>query len=71
MLVINHPHNDPKLKHGFTIAGMIDFDWVIEAGLFGKHTVQGIDAWPGFWSRGKGDMDNPKVDTTTSVRILK
>jgi hypothetical protein len=53
------------------IAGMIDFDWVIEAGPFGKKTVQGIDAWPGFWSHGKGNMDNPKVDTTTSVRILK
>jgi transglutaminase-like putative cysteine protease len=53
------------------IAGMIDFDWVIEAGPFGKQTVQGIDAWPGYWSQGKGDMNNPKIDTTTNVRILE
>ena len=51
---------------------MIDFDYVIDAGsVFGKPTVQGIVAWPGYWSRGKGNMDNPKVETTTNVRILK
>jgi hypothetical protein len=69
--------DDPKTdvffanKTGEHIAGMIDFDWVIDAGPFGKQTVAGIDAWPAFWSQGKGDLDNPKADTTTSVRILK
>jgi len=58
-------------KKGEHIAGMIDFDWVIDAGPFGRQTVPGIDAFPAFWSEGKGDLGNPKVDTTTSVRILK
>ena len=50
---------------------MLDFDWVIDAGRLGKHTVQAIDAYPAFWSQGKGDMDNPRVETSTSVQILK
>jgi transglutaminase-like putative cysteine protease len=58
-------------KTGEHIAGMIDFDWVIDAGPFGKQTAFAVDAFPAFWSQGKGNKDNPKVDTTTSVRILK
>jgi transglutaminase-like putative cysteine protease len=58
-------------KKGEILAGMIDFDWVIDAGPFGKQTVPGIDAWPAFWSQGKGDLNNPKVETTTSVLVLK
>ena len=58
-------------KKGELIAGMIDFDWVINAGPFGKHTVFALDAFPDYWSQGKGDMKNPKVDTTTMVRVLK
>jgi transglutaminase-like putative cysteine protease len=58
-------------KKGELIAGMIDFDWVIDAGPFGRQTVQGIDAWPANWTHGKGDADNPKVDTTTNVHVLK
>ena len=53
------------------LAGMIDFDWVIHAGPFGKQTVFAVDAFPAYWSKGKGDMDKPKIDTTESVRILK
>jgi Transglutaminase-like superfamily len=68
-----HPKSDAYFanKTGEHIAGMIDFDWVIHAGPFGKQSVFAIDAVPAFWSQGKGGLDNPKVDTTTSVRILK
>jgi transglutaminase-like putative cysteine protease len=58
-------------KKGEVLAGMVDFDWVIDAGPFGKNTVFAIDAFPAFWSKGKGSMDKPKLDTTESVRILK
>jgi hypothetical protein len=57
-------------KKGEPIAGMVDFDWLIDAGPFGRQRVAGIDAYPAFWSRGEGPMDNPKVNTSTSVRIL-
>jgi hypothetical protein len=68
-----HPKSDAYFaqKPAENLAGMIDFDWVIHAGPFGKQTVQSIDAFPAFWSQGKGSMDNPKVETTTSVQILK
>jgi hypothetical protein len=56
-------------KKGDLIAGMIDFDWVIHAGPFGKQTVFAIDSFPAYWSQGIGSMDNPKIDTTTMVRI--
>jgi hypothetical protein len=56
---------------GEVLAGMVDFDWVIDSGPFGKNTVFAIDAFPAFWSRGKGNMDKPKIDMTESVRILK
>jgi transglutaminase-like putative cysteine protease len=58
-------------KKGEVLAGMIDFDWVIDAGLFGKQTVFAVDAFPAFWSKGEGNLDNPKLETTESVRILK
>jgi hypothetical protein len=58
-------------KKGELIAGMVDFDWVIPAGPFGQQRVAGIDAYPAFWSRGEGPMDNPKVETKTSVRIVE
>jgi hypothetical protein len=53
------------------LAGMVDFDWVINAGPFGKKTVFAIDAFPAYWSGGNGTLDRPKLDTTESVRILK
>jgi transglutaminase-like putative cysteine protease len=56
-------------KKGEVLAGMVDFDWVIHAGPFGKQTVPGIDAFPAFWSQGKGSMDNQKLETSTHVRI--
>jgi transglutaminase-like putative cysteine protease len=58
-------------KKGELIAGMVDFDWVVEAGPFGKQTTFALDAFPAFWSEGKGKLDNPKVDTKTSVRVGK
>ncbi len=58
-------------KKGELIAGMVDFDWHIDAGPFGKKYAAGLDAYPGFWSRGEGPLDNPKIETSTSVRILK
>jgi hypothetical protein len=58
-------------KSGEILGGMVDFDWVIDTGSFGKQTVPGIDAFPAFWSEGKGPMDNEKLHTTTSVRVLK
>jgi hypothetical protein len=58
-------------KKGEVLAGMIDFDWVIDAGPFGKQTVFAIDAFPRFWSEGEGTLDDQKCDTTTSVRVLK
>jgi transglutaminase-like putative cysteine protease len=58
-------------KKGEVLAGMIDFDWGIDAGSFGKQTVFAIDAFPAYWSKGEGSLDKPKLDTTESVRILK
>jgi transglutaminase-like putative cysteine protease len=58
-------------KKGEVLGGMVDFDWVIDAGPFGKQTVFAADAFPAFWSQGEGKMDSPKVDTTTRVRVLK
>ncbi len=57
-------------KKGEILAGMVDFDWLIDAGPFGKQRVSGIDAFPVFWSQGEGSLDNPKIETNTSVRIL-
>jgi transglutaminase-like putative cysteine protease len=58
-------------KKGELIAGMVDFDWQVEAGPFGKQTVFAVDAFPVFWSEGKGKLGDPKIDTKTSVRIVK
>lgn len=58
-------------KQGDLIAGMIDLDWVIDAGALGKHTIGGIDAFPGCWSRGSGPLVNPIVETKTRVRVLE
>jgi len=58
-------------KKGELIAGMVDFDWVIDAGPFGRKHVAGIDAYPAFWSKGEGNMDNEKCDTHTSVHVVK
>jgi hypothetical protein len=58
-------------KKGELIAGMVDFDWQIDAVPFGKKRVAGIDAFPAFWSKGVGNMDNEKCDTHTSVHVLK
>jgi len=67
-----HPKSEAYFgnKQGELLAGMIDFDWVFEAGPFGKQTVFAIDAFPAHWSRGKGDMDNPKIETKTTVRVV-
>ncbi len=59
------------VKKGEILAGMVDFDWVIDAGPFGRQTVFGIDAFPGFWSQGEGDMGKVKLDATERVRILR
>jgi transglutaminase-like putative cysteine protease len=58
-------------KKGEVLAGMIDFDWVVDAGPFGKQTVFAVDAFPAFWSEGKGNMDDSKLDATESVRVLR
>lgn len=58
-------------KTGEHIAGMIDFDWTIDAGRFGKHTVFAVDSFPVYWMQGAGSLDNPKVETTTRVHVLK
>jgi hypothetical protein len=50
---------------------VVDFDWVINAGPFGRQKVFAIDAFPAFWSEGEGAMDNPKCDTTSSVRVIR
>ena len=44
----NHPKSDAYFggRKGELIAGMIDFDWVIDAGPFGRQTVFAIDADP-------------------------
>jgi hypothetical protein len=59
------------IKKGEVLAGMIDFNWVIDAGSFDTQTVFAIDAFPAFWSEGEGTLDDPKCDTTTRVRVLK
>ena len=68
-----HPKSDAYFanKTGEHIAGMIDFDWVISAGPFGRQTIFAIDAWPASWSEGKGNMDDPKTTTKSSVHVLK
>jgi hypothetical protein len=43
------------IKKGEVLAGMIDFNWVIDAGSFDTHTVFAIDAFPAFWSEGGGN----------------
>jgi Transglutaminase-like superfamily len=58
-------------KTGEVLAGMVDFDWTFNAGTFGRQTVFAIDAFPGYWSHGKGDLNNPKVDTHTKVWVVK
>jgi len=58
-------------KKGELLAGMVDFDWIIEAGPFGRQRVAGIDAYPAYWSQGPGSMENSKCDTNTSVRIVR
>ena len=45
-------------------------DFVFAVGAFGQQKVFGLDAYPAFLSRGEGPMDNPKLETKTSVRIL-
>jgi hypothetical protein len=52
------------------LAGMIDFDWVIDAGPYGKKTVAGIDAWPAFWGQGTGSMDKSGLEVSTKVHVL-
>jgi len=52
------------------IAGMVDMDWLIDAGSLGKHSVFAIDAWPAFWAEGEGDFDGQKCETSTTVRVL-
>ncbi len=58
-------------KKGEVLAGMVDFDWVIDAGPFGRKTVFAIDAFPAFWSAGEGNLDNSQLDATEGVRIPK
>jgi transglutaminase-like putative cysteine protease len=58
-------------KPGEVLAGMIDFDWVIDAGPFGKQTVFAVDAFPGFWSQGQGRLDDPMLQMTTRVQIIQ
>ena len=58
-------------RKGLHIADMIDFDWVINAGKFGKQKVFAINELPVYWSRGTGSLDNPKVETNGRVRVLK
>ena len=58
-------------KNAELLAGMVDFDWVIDAGPFGEQTVPGIDYLPAYWSKGDGNTDNPKVAMTERVRVLK
>jgi transglutaminase-like putative cysteine protease len=53
------------------IAGMVDMDWLIDAGSLGKHSVFAIDAWPAFWAEGEGDFDGLKCQTSTTVRVLQ
>ncbi len=58
-------------KKGEILAGMVDFDWVINAGPHGKQTVFAVDAFPAFWSKGETNMGPAKLDATESVRMLK
>jgi transglutaminase-like putative cysteine protease len=58
-------------KTGEVMGGMVDFDWKFKAGPFGEKTVFAIDAFPAYWSQGKGNLDNPKVETTSHVRVVK
>jgi hypothetical protein len=58
-------------KKGEILGGMVDFDWVIDAGPFGKKTVFAIDAFPAYWSQGTGDMANPKVETSSHVQVVR
>jgi transglutaminase-like putative cysteine protease len=53
------------------LAGMIDFDWEIDAGSAGKQTVAGIDAWPAFWGEGQGNMEKSDLDVSGNVTIHK
>jgi len=58
-------------KKGEVLAGMVDFDWVIDAGPFGRQRAFALDAFPAFWSKGEGNLNNEKCDTHTRVHVLK
>ncbi len=68
-----HPRSEAYfgVKKDEVLAGMVDFDWVINAGPFGRQTVFAIDAFPAYWSQGKGAMDEPKVEMKEHVQIVK
>jgi hypothetical protein len=72
---LDHEHPESEayfaVKDGHFLAGMVDFDWVINAGPFGKQSVFAIDAFPAHWSVGIGDLGHPKMETNTHVSILK
>jgi transglutaminase-like putative cysteine protease len=53
------------------LAGMVDFDWEIDAGPFGKQTLGGIDAWPAFWSEGTGSMEKSDCKDSERVHVLR
>ena len=67
----NHLNSDDYFgsKKGEVLAGMVDFDWVIDARSFGQKSAFGIDAFPAFWSKGEGNTDN-KLDMTEKVHIV-
>ena len=59
-------------RRGELIASMIDFDWVMSAGPFGKQSVFAIDAWPTWWGQGTGNTDNADwTKTNTHVPVLR
>lgn len=58
-------------KKGEVLAGMVDFDWVIDAGPYGEQTVFGIDYLPAFWSVGQGNLNSPRLETNERVTVVK
>jgi hypothetical protein len=53
------------------LAGMVDFEWVIDAGSAGKQTAE-PGPWLAFWGEGKGSMEKSECKAPEGViRVLK
>gem|GEM_PF-1470143 len=58
-------------KEAHWIPQMVDQDYIIDAGTFGRRTAFGLDAWPIHWSEGEGSLDGEKCVGTSSIKVIE